>query len=73
MDEVKIGNGFIGNIISKILKSTIRKKLGYDAEIQVNEINVSATNEKVHIHFNGDVELGTDELMRLLKGKGAIS
>lgn len=73
MDEVKIGNGFTSSIISKIIKSTVRKKLGYDVEIQVNEINISATNEKVHIHFNGDAELGTDELTKLLKGKGAIS
>lgn len=67
MDEVKIGNGFTSSVISKIIKGKIRKKLGCDVEIQINEINATITDEKAHIHFNADAELDKSELKKILK------
>lgn len=38
MDEMKIVSKFTTNVISKLVKMVLQKKLGYDVDIQLNEI-----------------------------------
>ena len=57
MDEMKIVSKFT-------------KKLGYNIDIQVNEIKTTITDGKTHVHLDVDAELEKEELMNILKKIG---
>jgi uncharacterized membrane protein YgaE (UPF0421/DUF939 family) len=70
MDEMKIVSKFTTNMISKLVKMVLRKKLGYNIDIQVNEIKTTITDGKTHVHLDVDAELEKEELMNILKKIG---
>ncbi len=70
MDEMKIVSKFTTNMISKLVKMVLRKKLGYDIDIQLNEIKTTITDGKTHVHLDVDAELEKDELVKILKKIG---
>lgn len=70
MDEMKIVSKFTTNMISKLVKMVLRKKLGYDIDIQLNEIKTTITDGKTHVHLDVDAELEKEELMKILKKIG---
>ena len=66
MDEMKIVSKFTTNMISKLVKMVLRKKLGYNIDIQLNEIKTTITDGKTHIHLDVDAELEKEELINIL-------
>lgn len=70
MDEMRIVSKFTTGMISKLLKLTLRKKLGYDIDIRLNEVTAKVDNGKTHIHLDVDAELEKDELTKILKNVG---
>lgn len=70
MDEMKIVSKFTRGIVSKILKTVIHKKTGYDVDIQLNEITTTISDGKIHLHVDVDAEINKDELMKILKSVG---
>lgn len=70
MDEMRIVSKFTRGIISKALKVMVRKKSGYNVDIQVNEITTTINNGKTHLHVDVDAELERDELIKILKSIG---
>lgn len=46
MDEMKISSKFTRMLLSKLAKGVLHKKLGYDIDIQLNELNASISDEK---------------------------
>lgn len=70
MDEMKIGSKFTTSIISKLVAMVIRKKLGYEVGLKLNEVNATVIDGKTHIHLDVDAELEKDELMKILKSIG---
>jgi len=70
MDEMKIVSKFTTNMISKLVKMVLRKKLGYNIDIQVNEIKTTITDGKTHVHLDVDAELEKEELIKILKKIG---
>ena len=62
MDEMKIVSKFTTNMISKLVKMVLRKRLGYDIDIQLNEIKTTITDGKTHVHLDVDAELEKEEL-----------
>ena len=70
MDEMKIVSKFTTNMISKLVKMVLRKKLGYNIDIQVNEIKTTITDGKTHVHLDVDAALEKEELMNILKKIG---
>lgn len=70
MDEMKIASKFTTNMISKLVKMVLRKKLGYNIDIQLNEIKTTITDGKTHVHLDIDAELEKEELMNILKNIG---
>lgn len=70
MDEMKIVSKFTTNVISKLVKMVLRKKLGYDIDIQLNEIKTTITDGKTHVHLDVDAELDKEELLKILKNVG---
>lgn len=70
MDEMKIVSKFTRGIASKILKTVIHKKTGYEVDIQLNEITTIISDGKTHLHVDVDAEINKDELMKILKSVG---
>lgn len=70
MDEMKIVSKFTRGIASKILKTVIHKKTGYEVDIQLNEITTTISDGKTHLHVDIDAEINKDELMKILKSVG---
>lgn len=48
----------------------IRKKTGYNIDIQLNEAITTVNDGKTHLHLDVDAELDKDELMSILKSVG---
>lgn len=67
---MKIVSKFTTGIVSKLAEVALRKKLGVDADITLNEIQVTVVDGKTHIHLNLDAELGKEELTKILKNIG---
>lgn len=67
---MKIVSKFTRNVISKLVKMMLHKKLGYNIGILLNEMNVTITDGKAHVHLNVDAELEKDELVKILKNIG---
>ncbi len=70
MDEMKIESKFTTGLVSKIARGIVRKKLGYDVDIQLNKFRTTVIDEKTHVHLDVDLELNKDELNKLLKSIG---
>lgn len=67
---MNIGSGFMTALIGRIVRRTIRKKLGCDVDIFVNEINVSFDGNTAKVHLNADAEMSKDELLKIVKKAG---
>ncbi len=67
MDELKIVTGFSKKLLAHWMERWIRKKLKYDVEINLNELDATITEEKAKVHLSIDVEVGDGELKRLLE------
>ena len=70
MDEMRIVSKFTRGIISKAIKMIIRKKTGYNIDIQLKEAVTTVSDGKTHLHLDVDAELNKDELMNILKSIG---
>lgn len=69
MDEMKLNltSKFMKGIVTKILAKMIRNQLGYDVNIELNEIHVVAKDGKVHLHADIDAEMNNDDFGNLIK------
>ena len=70
IDEMKIGTGFMKGMVSKILNLTLKRKLGYDIGIRLNDFNVKVTEERAHVHLNIDADMTQEELTKILAAIG---
>lgn len=70
MDEVKIVSGFTKGLISKLLRTVLRKKTGCDVNLQLNDFNITISDGKTRVHLDLDAELEKDEIIKLLKNVG---
>ena len=67
---MKIGSKFTTGIISKLVSMVIRKKLGYDVQLKLNEVTATVNDGKTHIHLDVDAELTKEELNKILASIG---
>ena len=70
MDEMKFNSKFTRMLLSKLAKGVLHKKLGYNVDIQLNELNASISDEKAHVHVSIDADMSKEELMKILKKIG---
>lgn len=70
MDEMKISSKFMRNLIAKLVKKTVKKKAGYEMDIQLNEFTATVTDGTAHVHLSVDAELNKDELTKILETIG---
>jgi len=45
----------------------LKKKLGYNIDIQLNEMDITIIDGKAHVHLSADAELEKNELMKIIK------
>ena len=74
MDELKLilKTGFARGIIAKIINKAIKKKIGYDVVVNLNEISVKMVDGKAHLHVDLNAEMYSDDLIALAKSKDLI-
>lgn len=70
MDEMRLESKFTTGLVSKIARTVVRKKLGYDMDIRLNRLRTTVVDEKTHAHLDVDLELTKEELDKLLKSIG---
>lgn len=67
MDELKVTSKFMTMMISKLVKTVIYKKFGYDVNIRINEIGVTSVDKNIHVHLNVDGDIDSDEFKKFTK------
>ena len=69
MDEMrlKLSTKFMRGIVAKLISKAIRKKLGCDIYVQLNEISVRAEDGNIYIHADVDAETDNENLAKLVK------
>ena len=67
---MKLLSKFTTGIVSKLAEVVLHKKLGVDADIALNELQVTVVDGKTHIHLDLDADLTKEELNKLLKTIG---
>lgn len=71
MDGMRIKSEFLTMIVSKVIKKAIKKKSGYDIDIQIKEFNVNFDNDgNATVRVEADGSLKKEELLNILKGVG---
>lgn len=66
MDEMKISSKLMKNLIAKLVKRAVKKKVGYEIDIQLNELTATVIDGTAHVHLSVDAELDKDELTKIL-------
>ena len=46
MDEMRLESKFTTGLVSKIARTVVRKKLGYDMDIRLNRLRTTVVDEK---------------------------
>lgn len=64
---MKLESKPIRGLASKAIRLFIRKKTGYDVEVNLGEFRTTVIDGKAHVHLNVDFELNKDELDKLIK------
>lgn len=70
MDEIKIRSKFTRMLLSKLAKGILHKKIGYNVDILFNELDVSISNEKAHMHVSIDADMSKEDIVKILKQIG---
>lgn len=65
MDELKIKTKLMRGMLSKVIEMLIRKKTGYKIKIQLNDIDVSITEDVAHVHLNVDGDIDVNEFKKI--------
>ena len=72
MDNLKVNlsTKFMKGIVGKMISRLIRKHLGYDVDIQINNVEVKMEDKQIHIHLNADGKLSKEEFIKIIKSIG---
>ena len=70
MDELKIASKIMTKIISKGITMVIKKKLGYNVDIQVHEIRATVNDGKAHVYLNAEGDVDINEFKKFTKSIG---
>lgn len=68
--KLKLSTKFMRDMVAKLIAKALQKKLGYNIDILLNEIEVKNEDGKIHIHVNADAEVNNDEFVKIIKSIG---
>jgi hypothetical protein len=71
LTEMEIEEDWLGKFIfgltSEQIEKIVKKKFGYNVNIQLNNFKVTQPDGVVHVHLNADAELSKEELKKIIK------
>lgn len=69
MDELKLSlsTKFMKGIVAKLIARAIRKKVGCDIDILLNNVSLKHDGGRVYIHVDVDAEMDSKDLTKLTK------
>lgn len=72
MDEMKIklSSKFMMGIVSKLITKTLKKKLGYNIDIQLNDLDISVIDGETKIAVNIEAKIDSAEFTKIVTGIG---
>ena len=68
--KLKLSTKFMRSTIANLISKALYKKLGYNIDILLNEIEVKNENGKIMLHVDVDAEVGNGEFVKILKSIG---
>lgn len=69
MDHMTIRTKFMKNLIAKIMKRTLKKKLGYEIDLDISDLEVTFDDGtgKAVVKLNASASMDKEELKKLIK------
>lgn len=68
--KLKLSTKFMRSTVANLIAKALYKKLGYNIDILLNEIEVRNENGKIMLHVNADAEVDNGEFIKILKSIG---
>lgn len=68
--KLKLSTKFMRGMVANLISKALNKKLGYNIDILLNEIEVRNENGKILIHVDADAEVENGEFVKILKSIG---
>ena len=68
--KLKLSTKFMKGIVANLISKALVKKLGYEIDILLNEIEVKSEDGKIKLHIDADAEMENGEFVRMLKSNG---
>ncbi len=68
--KLKLSTKFMRSTIANLISKALFKKLGYNIDILLNEIEVRNENGKIMLHVDVDAEVDNGEFVKILKSIG---
>ena len=68
--KLKLSTKFMRGMVANLISKALNKKLGYNIDILLNEIEVKNENGKILIHVDADAEVDNSEFVKILKSVG---
>lgn len=71
MDELKLklSTNFMKNLLAGYISRAIRKNLGYEVGVDIQEVSIETVDGVVKLHANVDATVTNEEFMRIIKQK----
>ena len=68
--KLKLSTKFMKGIVANLISKALVKKLGYNIDILLNEIEVKSVGGKMHLHIDADAEIENGEFVKMLSSIG---
>jgi hypothetical protein len=68
--KLKLSTKFMRSIVANLISKSLYKKMGYNIDILLNEIEVKNEDGKIHLHIDADAEVDNSEFVKILKSIG---
>lgn len=68
--KLKLSTKFMRGMVANLIAKALNKKLGFNIDILLNEIEVKNENGKILIHVDADAEVDNGEFVKILKSIG---
>ena len=72
MDEMKVQSKLLRGIISKIISKNMKKKIGSDCDISINEFSFVNDGNKTMVKLNIEAGIETSRIPEILNKLGVI-
>lgn len=69
MDKMEMTGGFTTRIVSRILGNLLSKKLGIDADLEIDELHITSDSDAMELKITAGIRIPNPQLINLIKRK----